>query len=225
MLATTWDKERAKVRFPLLAQAKLDGIRGVYWEGAFLSRTLKPIATASAIRAELARATAFPFPLDGELFVHGRGFSDVVRAVHADDAALEYVVYDCMAPASSAGGLGFGDREALLRAWFHKNARVLKRVRLLGSRVVAGAADVEAAHADFVAQKYEGVMLRAPAALYEHGRSHSLIKLKAFRDAEFEVVGFRRLPAAPSCGSAARGRRGARSLQHPRARTRTRRQR
>ena len=45
MLATTWDKERAKVRFPLLAQAKLDGIRGVYWEGAFLSRTLKPIAT------------------------------------------------------------------------------------------------------------------------------------------------------------------------------------
>lgn len=181
------------MRYPLLAQAKLDGIRGVYWKGTFYSRTLKPIAEASVIRAELAKATPFPFPLDGELFVHRMPFSDIVRVVHADDAALDYVVYDCMPPrpAPTSELLGFHERETLLKEWFAKNRGVLKHVKHLPSTPVASSADVHATHAHFVAEGYEGIILRSPTAAYEHVRSKHLLKLKSFQDDEFQVVGFK----------------------------------
>lgn len=34
----------------------------------------------------------------------------------------------------------------------------------------------------------EGLMLRQPGSLYEHGRSHTLLKVKSFFDAEGEVI-------------------------------------
>jgi DNA ligase-1 len=46
-------------------------------------------------------------------------------------------------------------------------------------------------HARFVADGYEGIMLRNTAGLYKNVRSVDLLKYKEFFDDEYEVVGFK----------------------------------
>jgi DNA ligase-1 len=46
-------------------------------------------------------------------------------------------------------------------------------------------------HNTFVADGYEGIMLRACQGLYKHSRSADLLKYKEFFDDEYEVVGFK----------------------------------
>jgi DNA ligase-1 len=46
-------------------------------------------------------------------------------------------------------------------------------------------------HNAYVADGFEGIMLRAPSGDYKHSRSADLLKYKEFFDAEYEVVGFK----------------------------------
>ena len=182
MLAERFDQSASSIRYPAYAQPKLDGYRGIYADGAFTSRTGLPIAEATRIRAELAGTGLV---LDGELFRPGLSFQEVTKLIKRNDPSLEYHVYDVIMPAP------YEERKAALEAFFAERGPALEHVKLVRTLVAHNAADVQRYHAEFTAQGYEGVMIRNGFAPYAQGkRSRDLQKLKAFKDAEFRVVGY-----------------------------------
>jgi DNA ligase-1 len=175
---------------------KLDGIRA-YWDGeGFVSRLGNKFYAPDWFIADLPADT-----LDGELWVGRKMFqktTSIVRSGAQSDAwkQVSYVVFD----APNARG-GFEDRLAHAQ-------KVLKRAAAPHARwlehVVCDSFDhlrEELARVEGLGG--EGLMLRRPKSNYEVGRSHSLLKVKTFHDAEARVIGH-----APGTGKH-KGRLGA----------------
>lgn len=186
MLAT--DADLAKLRFPLLASAKLDGIRGVAFGGTLFSRSLKPIKNKHT--QEMFRRLDY---YDGELIV-------------GDPTAK-----DCMQQTSSGVMTTDGTPDVKFHVFDHVEApdlRYLDRYRRitepeLGPHKnvvrhpqyhIADLPTLLALEEAVLDAGYEGLILRDPQAPYKYGRSTVregyLLKMKRFVDAEFEVVGF-----------------------------------
>lgn len=205
MLAKAYTPEAA--RFPALVQPKLDGVRmlvSVDAEGnvgSLRSRTGKSF--------DHLRDSMFPSNkkiggrtvavLDGELYAHGLGFQAIVSAVKnrrkaaallssSSSSALRYHVYDIMTDDGAL--LGYAKRHAILRRVVE--AHPAWRVALVPTERARSAADVERLMERWHEREgYEGVMVRDSSddAAYEPGRrSATLLKLKRFDDAEFEIV-------------------------------------
>jgi DNA ligase-1 len=131
--------------------------------------------------------------LDGELYAHGLGFQAIVSAVKnrrkVAASSLRYHVYDLI-DAKGVKTLGYAKRHAILRRVVE--AHPAWRVELVPTERARSAADVERLMERWHEREgYEGVMVRdsSDAAVYEPGkRSATLLKLKRFDDAEFEIV-------------------------------------
>ncbi|MFP2908043.1 DNA ligase [Pyxidicoccus sp. 3LFB2] len=161
---------------------KLDGVRA-YWDGKrFWSRLGNEFFAPAWFTAGLP-----DFPLDGELFGGRKRFQRTVSIVRRQDRSddwkeLFFVAFD----APSVEGT-FEQRLEHCRKWmedakpayakWHAHERCqgtphlraeLERVEGLGG---------------------EGLMLRKPGSAYEAGRSHTLLKVKSFKDDEARVVG------------------------------------
>jgi DNA ligase-1 len=179
----------SKLRFPLIASPKLDGIRAVNLGGAIVSRSLKPIPNAR-VQALFAGDATLGF--DGELIFGDPTARDVYhrtsRAVMARDGDPDvtwYLFDHCGEP-----GAAFVQRLSALQ----RQAQGMACVRVLDQRRIMNSADLLAYEAECLEQGYEGVMLRDPEGVYKYGRSTEregiLLKLKRFQDDEFKVVGF-----------------------------------
>jgi DNA ligase-1 len=67
-----------------------------------------------------------------------------------------------------------------------------KALKLLPTDVANNLDDVKRLHAEYVADGYEGLILRNKAGLYKVGhRSADLQKYKEFKDDEYKIVGFK----------------------------------
>ena len=188
MLAEAFAKQAKNIRYPAFAQPKLDGCRAVYANGSLSSRTGLPISEAKRILAELSAANdAEGLVLDGELYVHGMSFQNVMKLVHADSPLLEYHVYDIIPPRSKQ--MTFTERNKRLREFFKDHSSVLRRVKFVETLKVSSAKEVEDMRVRFEKEGFEGAMVRNAESTYIHGRSKDLQKVKSFKDAEFEVVG------------------------------------
>jgi len=208
MLAVDWHRRSAAPAGPLIAQHKLDGIRCVCdtETGLLFTRSGAEIHGLAHISAALQLAVqAHPPPcrwLDGEIYRHGAGFQEIVSAARrtvnpdaARAAAMELHLFDCIADDSCA------DRLRALHQWYDVTSALVPAGELDAIRVVhtealptcddAGALQeaVRATMLRFIAQGYEGAMLRVADAKYEIGkRSAALLKAKEMRQAEYEVV-------------------------------------
>lgn len=188
MLAKDYAKERAKVRFPVLVQPKLDGMRMLYDSrtGKARARSGKSGKTGAqeALLAALGKADWRGYTLDGELYKHGSSFQDVMRAVKS--GGLQYYVYDIVSPNK------FMDRYATLNQLYHAApAEVKAMVKLVPTQWCNSHEEVIKAQQRFVAEGYEGAIVRDYQAPYVHARTSALLKVKSFEDAEFKVVGFK----------------------------------
>lgn len=183
MLAHPKSPDPEALEYPVLVQPKLDGIRAVVRGGRLLSRSLKPIPNAS-IRAIL-EDVAYE-GLDGELIVGPPTADDCYRRtcsfVMAEDKTDEpwtfYVFdrHDSDAPV--------GERITSLVAF--------GRVAPVHTELVADAAVLAALESVYLAEGYEGGIIRIPGSAYKFGRSGKkgpLLKLKRYIDYEAEVVG------------------------------------
>ena len=69
-----------------------------------------------------------------------------------------------------------------------------ERVRGVPANVIHSLNELDEANSTFIADGYEGSILRSPHGLYKFGRSTVnegfLLKMKIFEDAEFKIVGF-----------------------------------
>lgn len=185
-------------------QPKLDGVRGILnvRTGVLTSRQRKRIDSPylNELLAQdlpLLRAVlpAWVTYLDGELYAHGAGFSAISGAVRrvtsrpgkpsAEDLGVRLHVYDLI---DAFGRRPWDERVQELMA-LRAAQRGLAGIVVVDT-FLQGDRDETDYHAQFVAEGYEGAIVRRGSGLYEQGkRSSALVKVKAFDQEEFVVVG------------------------------------
>ena len=179
--------EEHLIQWPVLASAKLDGVRAIVRGGVVLSRALKPIPNKN-VQKRFSHLEHF----DGELIVGASNDPDVLRATTSGvmrvegDPDVSFHVFDHIA--SPLTPYSQRHHELLLVKKPTDGVTVVKQTRLFDAD---GLREYETYVLD---QGFEGVMLRHPDAPYKFGRSTAregyLLKVKRFHDAEFEIVGF-----------------------------------
>ena len=183
-----------KIKYPVFASPKLDGIRCSIVNGKALSRTLKPIPNKH-IFGQLSDSKIDG--LDGELIVglptSKTCYTDSVSNVMAHDKVPGYTYYV------------FDDHSNPLATYRFRRTRLLDmlgngrwgmfpQICLLEQNLLSNEADMLEYEAAKVAEGYEGIILRHPEAPYKYGRSTVkegyLLKVKRFEDSEAEIIGF-----------------------------------
>ncbi len=161
---------------------KLDGVRG-YWDGRALWSK-----NGVLLHPPEDFVSGLPdFPLEGELW-GGRGsFGRMAGWVrrsnpHQGWQALKFGIFD----APEVPG-DFSVRIAAARKWFAENPSEYAFV--ISQMPVEDVAHLERELDRVLALGAEGLIVRRSDALYEPGRSGSILKVKRFEDAEAVVVG------------------------------------
>jgi DNA ligase-1 len=160
---------------------KLDGVRA-FWDGTqFISRLGNMFHAPDWFIADLPKS-----PLDGELWGGRKMFQRTVGIVKRQDKppewkTLRYLVFD----APKHGGT-FEERLAHMREVVGQDK--LQYASAHPHEVCRDVAHLRTELARVEALGGEGLMLRKPGSKYEAGRSHTLLKVKTFHDAEARVV-------------------------------------
>lgn len=182
MLAVDYDP--AKLTFPCFASTKLDGVRAYVRDGVVLSRKNKPIPN-KYVQSLFAKHEHH----DGELIVGDMCseacFRDTMSGVMSVDGEpdVRFYVFDHLADLAAP----YEKRlQKIIRAW--------GRMEPLGQVPIYTPNELATFEASCLELGYEGVILRRPNAPYKQGRSTVnegfLLKVKSFKDAEAEVIGF-----------------------------------
>lgn len=183
MLAHKFDASR--VQFPVFVQPKLDGFRMLMDGETAWTRGGKDHVRECV--QHLLWDTG-EYTVDGELLLPGNLPLQVTASAakkyqRGVSETLQYHVYDLVEP-----DLPFSKRIELLAALVESGAP--RNVKLVPTVLVESEAAVLTAHGVFTDYGYEGSIIRAATGRYEIGyRSHGLLKLKDFQDAEYRVVG------------------------------------
>ena len=193
MLAHDYNKRGKDIKFPCYAQRKLDGVRCLAISGKGLfSRTGKAFPHMDHIRAEINSLPKGTI-LDGELYSDTLNFQEIVGLVKKEtlkpaDAPKMTQIYLCVYDTVQDGTNEA--RNAYLTDLFKTHK--FKALKLLPTDVANNLDDVKRLHAEYVADGYEGLILRNKAGLYKVGhRSADLQKYKEFKDDEYKIVGFK----------------------------------
>ena len=181
LLAETWDGEQDVTGW--LYSEKLDGVRA-YWTGThFLSRQGNVYHAPAWFTQDLP-----PFALDGELWLARKSFQRTVSVVRRHDGSdqwreIRYVVFD--APALDEP---FERRLKACREHFDDRPSFF--VDVLPHFACRGADHLRVELDNIERLGGEGLMVRRPDALYEPGRSSTLLKVKRFLEAEARVIDY-----------------------------------
>lgn len=189
---------------------KIDGVRcSFYWKDG-------EIRTASRGGGDYDASTSFmrhnpkliqffeehpDIVLDGELYKHGKSLQQISGAARLEkDTAgmdwLEYYIYDVMDSAKTFEerldilhditdelNLGFNPE----REWDDGELKF----QIVPQETVVGWANIQKLHDKYVGEGFEGIVIRDPSKVYNFGgRTNAMIKVKMYKDAEFEIVGY-----------------------------------
>ena len=185
MLAT--DADLTKLRFPLLASAKLDGIRAIVRGGVVYSRSNKPIPN----KFVQDMLNSFEY-FDGELIVGVPNsktvYRDTVSHVMSHDKTnydLRFYVFD---------HIQHMDRSYNTRSKGILNLQDFPMLTSHKQHFVSTLEGLLTLEEEYLERGYEGLILRDPEAPYKNGRSTAkegiLLKMKRFVDDEATVIGF-----------------------------------
>lgn len=167
---------------------KLDGIRAVYHNGEFISRTNKPFYAPKWFTDHYPMDIVF----DGELFTKRKDFKGVMSTVTKKipiDSEWEKVVY--MVFDLPTVKLPFEERYELLKNIVDEiNISGNMRINYVNQHKIKDRSELEEMHKTLTEKGAEGTMLRKPKSSYENIRSSSLLKYKDFIDDEAVVEGF-----------------------------------
>lgn len=198
-LAHTFDKHGHKLPNDILVSQKLDGLRCYITKNGAFSRNGKRWVATKYIEDSL-KGFFEKNPdviLDGEIYSHtyADDFNKIVSLAKKmknikdeewDEIKekLEFHIFDIFHP-NNVGSL---KRYMLLKKIFGKEREHnYHNIVVVPSYMTTKDKFMEY-YEKFMADGYEGIMLRDPDAKYEHKRSYGLQKYKQFRDAEFEIV-------------------------------------
>jgi ATP-dependent DNA ligase len=194
MLAHSVDHNHHHIKYPCYVQPKLDGYRAIFDSKSkkFYSRTGQEyeILYQSPIWNELIQLTKNNVvTFDGEIYVHGRPFEEygLLRKKKVDENDLkklqkyEYHVYDII-----LSNQPFHERMTILKTF-----KETEHIKFVTSNVCKNWNEIVENHDFYLADNYEGSIIRNAMSEYEIGvRSYHLLKYKTFQDDEFEIVGY-----------------------------------
>lgn len=175
-----------KLRFPLYAGPKLDGIRATVRDRVVYARSNKPIANAH-VQEKFKHFKWF----DGELIVG----DPTSKTCYRDTCS---VVNSKSKPAEDVNFYVFDHVEHPCVRYSERQTAILggsgDDVRVLWPQLCEDLDTLIKYEAFVLEEGYEGVILRSPAAGYKFGRStaneQGMLKLKRFEDAEATIIGF-----------------------------------
>lgn len=191
MLAYPIEDKEKYVKFPCICQPKFDGMRCIIvkkgGEVTLYSRTQKVISTLPHINTEILRLFKdIDIIMDGELYNHDfhDNFNQIISMIKRDEVHplstkfIQFYWYDTVAEGS----------------WYKRNdfkfdntmSTIIKEVP---TYTITSKKDMYDLQVKFIEAGYEGLMYRSIDGLYEHKRSSGLLKVKTFKDAEFEIIG------------------------------------
>lgn len=186
MLAADYLKQGHRIKYPCYVSAKLDGVRCLAIcteDGVDLKSRGGKLYSVEHIQDQLSSVMKVGDILDGEIYIHGKYLEEIVSAVkkpNVNTKDLHFVIFDIVNEGK-----------------YHSRRADLQTVRIppnssleiLGHTAVFSEDEMKAAHKQYVACGYEGIMIRNSHGLYESGkRSADLQKYKLFLDEEFEIV-------------------------------------
>jgi DNA ligase-1 len=195
-LCNEWDGRRLPAR--AILECKLDGGRAllVIAGGKYCcySRNGNLFNNVGHIAAELKAFDGWV--LDGEIV--GRELGDkgwgqamsAVKKAECGDTSASYIVFDVISAAefdARKSTKTLAQRKAILKAKFPKGACFSGMVK---SFPVKTAKQVEKHMKEFVKAGFEGAVLKDLDAPYEFKRSSAWLKLKPYKEADWDVVGY-----------------------------------
>lgn len=177
--------------FPLLASAKLDGIRAIVRNGVVMSRTLKPIPN-KYVQARFCHLEHF----DGELIVGEPTDAEVYRntvshvmAHDKTDFPVSFIVFDHIEQPGEPYAARLRNLPSVV-----ETGKPYAGVNALQQFPINNLEQLFELETSMLRLGYEGLILRNATAPYKYGRSTAkegyLLKLKRFTDAEATVTGF-----------------------------------
>ncbi len=195
MLAEKWKKHKDKVKYPVLVQPKLNGVRCI----ASYDKDLQEVVLASrggkTYNIPHIKLQLTPFfllnqnlYLDGEIYIHGKHLQEISGDARREDgfpSDVEYHLYDCIINKKQSERLE--DLRIFHRLIVHQfGATDIKRVT---SFTANNQEEVIEHHNNIVQLGYEGAIVRDPEAFYQISfRDKCLLKVKEFEDEEFEIL-------------------------------------
>jgi DNA ligase-1 len=196
MLAEKWKDKKSKVKYPVIVQPKLNGVRciALYKD----SKVLLLSRGGGYYIMPHIQAALLPFfisnpniQLDGELYNHGMPLQKIVGICTLEDEAqfdrklpIQYWIYDL-----AIGKSMQTQRFSILYTDFSTLADGVKILKLQ-TLTANNEKDVDYYHNTWVEAGYEGAIVRDSNAYYQFGfRDSCLLKVKEFQDEEFEIVG------------------------------------
>jgi DNA ligase-1 len=172
-----------KLRYPVIASPKLDGIRALVLNGQLVSRTLKPIPNRHVQKL----FAGLPEGTDGELIMGAANddpYRRTVSAVMSEDGEpdVHYYVFDNFL----ANGTFIDRFYKVQYLEEHKNVNVVLH------EGVTDADDLASFETKCIEMGFEGAMIRDPNGPYKFGRSTAkegyLLKLKRYRDSDAKIL-------------------------------------
>jgi len=187
MLAHKLEEKRDRVYFPGFVQPKLDGVRCIYSNGEFRSRSTRLITSVPKLLKDIQEYYG-DYELDGELFAPSLKFEDINSCISrtvniAENMSINYWVYDI--PRS----MGFKDRWQSFSSTLDKFLPI--RFVACPTYPVRSYDELLVYFKKFIDQGFEGLIYRHPDCSYEFDkRSLGLLKLKPWHSKEATIVSF-----------------------------------
>lgn len=187
MLAVDFVEE--KLTFPKYISPKLDGIRAINIGGVLFSRSMKPIPNQ-----HVQELFSLYYGLDGELIcgdpTSPTCYRDTNSAVMSKSGTpdVKFYVFDHIDHLDEPFKARISHVDRAVEEAGDENLKLVPHLN------VGSVLEMNAIEEAYLAQGYEGAMLRDPNAPYKQGRSTVkegfLLKVKRFVDGEYEVIGF-----------------------------------
>ncbi len=180
----------SKLRYPVLASVKLDGIRALRMNGTLLSRTLKQIPNKS-IRD---RSLIFPGGFDMELWSPELSYNEIESIVmsreHKDSDKIQFALLDQFRIVD----LPYNSRMSDIACWYIANAGGRPDI-IFNMPVKAYNENELFEYFQSVEESQgEGICFRTVDSPYKQGRStlkeQYLVKLARFERTELTIIGF-----------------------------------
>jgi DNA ligase-1 len=200
MLAQDYDKRKDKIKFPILSQPKLDGIRCIVKSDGMWTRNGKEIISAPHIYENLKHIfdNQPDLVLDGELYTSNRDvdFNTIISCVRktkptqADlDLSTQYIEY-WMYDMYEGIDLEYRSRRFNLLSLFSTYHISTLYYKIVDTHLLESFKEIESRLQKYLEQGFEGQILRDPNIPYENKRSNGLLKHKTFFDEEFTIIGY-----------------------------------
>jgi len=195
MLAHEWNKEKAKVQFPVFSQPKLDGMRCIATEEGLFTRNGKKILSVPHIHESLQPLFSNDpdLVLDGELYCdkYANDFNKIISLCRKSKPkqkdliesaeSVQYWIYDL--PSSTQT---FQKRSESLG--YLLSGVSSSMVVLVPTTLAHDSNQLDELYTRYLEKGLEGQMVRLPDSLYENKRSKFLLKRKEFVEKEFTIV-------------------------------------